>query len=86
MSSNEDTWIGLIYTTHELKQFRITCYVIFVHTILNSGSYSRSGREVIQTVWSFQNNISWHAKAYTNFQDDLTFNLENPKIRVFLNF
>ena len=40
-----------------------------------------------ETVWNFQDYISGHAHACestsTNFQDDLTASLENPKNRIF---
>ena len=68
------------YTTQ--KKFRITYYIIFVHTILNSRRYSwRKGNYMKlskQHQWACESTSS-------NFQDDLTgfFCLENPKIRVY---
>ena len=67
-----------IYTTQ--KKFRITYYIIFVHTILNSHSYAWRKRNCMKLSRLHQ----WACESTsTNFQDDLTASLENPKNRIF---
>ena len=67
-----------IYTTQ--KKFRITYYIIFVHTILNSRSYAWRDRNSMKLSRLHQ----WACESTsTNFQDDLTASLENPKNRIF---
>ena len=68
----------LKYTTQ--KKFRITYYIIFVHTILNSHSYAWRERNCMKLSRLHQ----WACESTsTNFQDDLTASLENPKNRIF---
>ena len=70
-----------LYTTQ--KKFRITYYIIFVHTILNSHSYAWRERKCMKLSGLHQ----WACESTsTNFQDDLTACLENPKIAFFPKF
>ena len=62
------------------KKFRIIYYILFEHTILNSRSYSWREGNFMKFIKQYQ----WACESTsTNFQDDLTVILENPKIRVF---
>ena len=69
---------SISYTTQ--KKFRITYYILFVHTILNSHSYAWRERNCMKLSRLHQ----WACESTsTNFQDDLTASLENQKNRIF---
>ena len=68
----------IMYTTQ--KKFKVTNYIIFVHTILNSCSYSWRERNCMKRSRQYQ----WACESTsTNFQDDSTVILENTQNRVF---
>ena len=70
--------LSSIYTTQ--KKFRITYYIFFVLAILNPCSYFERDGNCTKLAQYYQ----WaYGNTSTNFQDDLTFILENCKIRVF---
>ena len=70
--------VHFMYTTQ--KKFRITYYIIFVLAILNHCSYFERDGNCTKLAQHYQ----WaYGNSSKNFQDDLTFILENCKIRVF---
>ena len=67
-----------IYTTQ--KKFRITYYIIIVHTILNFRSNAWRERNCMKLSGQYQ--LACKSTS-PNFQDDLAVILENPQNRVF---
>ena len=71
-------WLNVSNKYSSQKKLRITYFIIFEHTILNSRSCSGHNGNCMKLLRQHQ--LAYES-IYTNFQDDLMVIFENLKVR-----